>query len=148
MSAYPYYFPNYYQPPMQDNLAQLRNQQLPQTPPVHNNSGLIWVQGETGAKSYLVAPNNTVTLWDSESPTIYIKSADINGMPSMRVLDFTERTANVPKIPVEHTCKCGDKFVLKEDFDALQAKFEGLAAKLEDMKPKATSKSKKDEVEE
>ena len=52
---------------------------------------IIWVQGEAGAKSYLVAPNNTVQLWDSENQVIYLKSADASGMPSMKVLDYTIR---------------------------------------------------------
>lgn len=55
------------------------------------NQGIIWVQGEAGAKSYLVAPNNTVQLWDSEEQVIYLKSADASGMPSMKVLDYTIR---------------------------------------------------------
>ena len=55
------------------------------------NNGIIWVQGEAGAKSYLVAPNNTVQLWDSESQTIYLKSADASGMPTMKILDYTIR---------------------------------------------------------
>lgn len=55
------------------------------------SSGVIWVQGEAGAKSYLVAPNNTVYLWDSESQTIYVKSADASGMPSIKVLDYKVR---------------------------------------------------------
>ena len=29
-------------------------------------NGIIWVQGEAAAKSYLVAPGSTVQLWDSE----------------------------------------------------------------------------------
>jgi hypothetical protein len=49
------------------------------------------VQGEAGAKSYLVAPNSTVTLWDSEAQSIYLKSADAAGMPSIKVLDYTIR---------------------------------------------------------
>lgn len=58
---------------------------------IQNQGSIIWVQGEAGAKSYLVAPNNTVQLWDSESQTIYLKSADASGMPSMKVLDYTIR---------------------------------------------------------
>lgn len=61
-----------------------------------NNSNLIWVQGEAGAKSYLVAPNQTVQLWDSEAQTIYLKSADASGMPSMKILDYTIREAAQP----------------------------------------------------
>lgn len=134
--------------PIAENTRNQTNLQTPVQTPSQTNNGLLWVQGEAGAKAYLVAPNNTVTLWDSESPTIYIKSADINGMPSMRVLDFTERTTNAPKIPTEHICKCGDKFVSKEEFNALQAKFDDLADKFEEVKTKTTSKTKKVEVEE
>lgn len=60
-------------------------------PTQNQQNGIIWVQGEAGAKSYLVAPNNTVQLWDSESQTIYLKSADASGMPSMKVLDYSIR---------------------------------------------------------
>lgn len=51
----------------------------------------IWVKGEAGAGSYLVAPNCSAILWDSENPVIYIKSADANGIPSMEILDYTKR---------------------------------------------------------
>ena len=54
-------------------------------------SGVIWVQGEAAAKSYLVAPGSTVALWDSEEKVIYLKSADVSGMPSMKILDYTIR---------------------------------------------------------
>lgn len=60
--------------------------------PQQSSSGITWVQGEAGAKSYLVAPNSTVTLWDSESQTIYLKSADPSGLPSMKILDYTIRS--------------------------------------------------------
>lgn len=80
--AYNYNFPvgyqNYYPQYQPQNTQQ-------------NNSGLIWVQGEAGAKSFLLAPGNTVALWDSEAQVIYLKSADASGMPSMRILDYTIR---------------------------------------------------------
>lgn len=84
-----YYQPQQYYQNQQYNQNQQQynqNQQYNQT-----NSGIIWVQGESGAKSYLVAPNCTVQLWDSESQTIYIKSADASGMPSIKILDYTIR---------------------------------------------------------
>ena len=74
---------------------QMRQQFQPAPAP---QQGMIWVQGETGAKSYMVASGNTVPLWDSENQTIYIKSVDASGIPSMRVLDYTERAAT-PKAP-------------------------------------------------
>lgn len=162
--AYNYYGNPYYQQPnyygnngaSPDVLNQMKSQyqlQMPQPPqmpniapisPIHNQTNdIIWVQGEAGAKAYLIAPNNTVTLWDSESPTIYLKTADANGVPSMRVLDFTERTANAPKTPVDHTCKCGDKFVPKDDFNALQAKFDGIESKFAELEEKYNTLSAK-----
>ena len=74
-------FPATYQPVYQVPQPQTQNQQ----------SSIIWVSGEAGANAYMVAPNNTVQLWDSESQTIYLKSADASGMPSFKVLDYTVR---------------------------------------------------------
>ena len=62
------------------------------TPTPQMSNDMIWVQGLAGAKAYLVAPNTTVTLWDSESETIYLKSCDSNGMPSMKILDIKDAT--------------------------------------------------------
>ena len=47
---------------------------------------VAYTQGEVGARSYLVAPNNTVVLLDSDtidtdSPVIYIKSTGVDGKP-------------------------------------------------------------------
>lgn len=81
-----------------------QNQQMqPQQmqPQQQNNSPMIWVQGETGAKSYLLAPNTTLPLWDSERKTIYLKSADASGMPSMKTLDYTIREEEQPKNTLE-----------------------------------------------
>ena len=58
-------------------------------------SGLNWIQGEQAAKSYLVAPNSSVVLFDSEAQVIYIKSADASGMPSMKILDYNIRQTGV-----------------------------------------------------
>ena len=149
--AYPYYANPYYQQPnfypnstpAPDMLNQFKSyqqpiQQVPQMQPTTQNANndIIWVQGEAGAKAYLVAPNNTVTLWDSESQTIYLKTADMNGVPSMKILDFTERTETPPKTHAEHACQCGSKFILKEDFNALQSDFDGLSARFEELEEK------------
>ena len=80
-------FPATYQPIYPVQGPQFSTQQPQQ------NNGIIWVQGEAGAKSYMVAPNSTVTLWDSENQTIYLKTADASGMPSIKTLDYTIREA-------------------------------------------------------
>ena len=76
-----------------------------------NNNGVIWVQGEAGAKSYLVAPNTTVQLWDSENPVIYLKSADASGMPTMRIIDYTFRDA-----PKQTTTE----YITREEFEEFE----------------------------
>lgn len=78
--AYNNGFPMTYQP-------YVPQYQVPQNQ-VQNN-GLIWVQGEQAAKSYLTAPNTTVPLWDSESQRIYLKSTDASGMPSIKILEYS-----------------------------------------------------------
>lgn len=80
------------------------------------SSGIIWVQGEAGAKSYLVAPNTTVQLWDSEAQVIYLKSADASGMPSMKIIDYTIRDVNQNHIPQSNQ----QSYVTTAEFDAFK----------------------------
>ena len=132
-----------YQQPMQmqQPMAQM---QMP-TP----TNDMIWVLSEGEAQSYPVAPNNSVILWDKNSDVVYIKSVNAQNVPSFRVLDYKERTAdNAPKTPTEHKCTCGDKFVLKKDFKALQSEFEALREELDELKAKPKAKTVKKAVEE
>lgn len=122
--ASPYYNP--YQPYYQQ-YQQMSPTQMPGT---SQTNGIIWVQGEAGAKSYMVAPNNTVQLWDSESQTIYLKSADASGMPSMRILDYTIRQNNPQAPPISQQEQKMD-YPTREEFNALQSLVEGLKSKLE-----------------
>ena len=110
--GYQQYYPQYY--PQQGTAPQ-----VPQAQPA--NSGIIWIQGEAAAKSYLVAPGTTVALWDSESQTIYLKTADASGMPSMRVLDYTIRGAAPAHNPVS-----GAEYATKADLEDLRKQIEEL----------------------
>lgn len=60
------FYPNY-------NFQNYQQQNMTNAP---QPTGPIWVQGESGAKSYMVAPGNTVVLFDSEKETFYIKTTD------------------------------------------------------------------------
>ena len=115
--AYPYYpySPNYFQTPAPDQLAQLRQNFQPQTP------AIVWVQNEAEAMNYLVAPNSAVTLWDSNSPVVYLKQTDASGKPSMKTYDLVERTQK----PVQQSVE----YATKEELNALAAKIESLTAK-------------------
>ena len=128
---YPYYGT---QPPMPDNLAQLRmnanqmqNPVMSQAMPsqAQTTNSLIWVQGEAGAKSYLVAPNATVMLMDSEGERFYLKSADASGMPlPLRVFDYKERQ-NAPtgdfKAPTSDFSELDGKYITREEFERRMA---------------------------
>ena len=127
---YGFYPQNYYgnAGAVPDMLNQFKTPYQTNSAPTQNNNDMIWVQGESGAKAYLVAPNTTVTLWDSENPIIYLKTANNTGVPSMRILDYTERTSE-PK-EAQHNCKCAKEFAPIEDFKKLENKLEELTQKV------------------
>ena len=137
------YFSNGAMPDML-NQQKMQYQQMPtQQPMAMHNDPMLWVLGQTEAESYPVAPNNTVTLWDKNQPTIYIKSANAQGVPSIRVLDFTERSTSAPKTPEKHDCKCGDKFATKEQLTALEGKISEVMAIVDGLTAKSTKKATK-----
>lgn len=91
------------------------------------SNGIIWVSGEAGAKAYMVAPNTTAQLWDSENQIIYLKSADASGMPSMRILDYTIRDAQRPQNSV---LEQKQDYPTREEFDALKRQIEAMRSEL------------------
>ena len=120
--AYNNIFPMGYQP------AYYQQQYQPQQASItQQNNGIIWVQGEAGAKSYLVAPNSTVQLWDSEKQTIYLKSADASGMPSMKTLDYTIRDMAPTYAPVSSQTT-DPNYATKADLKTLYGRLEALEA--------------------
>lgn len=158
---YGYGYPHYQNGAVPDMLGQYKGQyqqmpmmqqpiqQMPTTAQPTSTNDMIWVLSEGEAQSYPVAPNNSVILWDKNSDVVYIKSVNAQNVPSFRVLDYKERTAdNAPKTATEHKCTCGDKFVLKKEFQALQGEFEALRGELEELKAKPKVKTAKKAAEE
>ena len=113
-NGYPVSYPQMYYP-----------QQYQQQQQSSQNTGITWVQGKEGAKSYLVAPNTTVQLWDSEEQCIYLKSADASGMPSMKVLDYTIRDDSRPAQTV-----IGTEYATKAELDDLRKSIAELRASM------------------
>lgn len=143
-----------YQPyPYQDQLSQLRNanpmtnpmqgfqqpipaQPVPMQPPRQDPNGLIWVQGEAGAKSWFVNPGATVLLMDSEAMRFYLKSADMNGVPAMRTFEYNEVGAQKPQEAAQPT-----NFVTVDEFNGFR---DDVLKKLEDLaEPVEVSVSRK-----
>ena len=148
---YPTYFPTNYQPVQ------------PQQPynPVANQSGIIWVSGDQEASLYPLAPNNAVALWARDGKTIYLKSADATGKPSIKIYDLVERTETASdgaadadsKLPAYATkdelkavvdaVRGIDSFVssIKSDVDKMSGDLYGIAGK------KKAAKKKEDDDE-
>lgn len=134
-----------YQSPYQDRLAQLQSQyqqtlppgmqqamQAPTQQPAQQQSGqnFLWVQGESGAKAWMVAPGTTVLLMDAEGSRFYLKSCDNAGMPSMRTFEFKEVLANAPQGSQMAQNDLDDKYVTREEYTALQRQYSEIIARL------------------
>ena len=138
------YYPQYGQAPqyqqgyqlpnngaMPDQLAQWRGAaqapQMPQQPAGGWQNTFAWVQGEAGAKSFLVAPGVRAFLMDTEADVFYIKTADASGIPlPLRYFDYTERTndayAAAAQPAVQPTPQIDlSGYITREEFDAFRA---------------------------
>lgn len=134
MPAYNNYFPMNYQPMQYAPQPQF-------TPPVvqqpQNSTGIIWVQGEAGAKAYPVAPGNSILLMDSENTCFYIKTTDSSGVPQpIRKFNYVEEGATKQKKEEPKQPEIDlSNFVTK---DELEERFAGLT--LSKPAPKQTKK--------
>ena len=90
----------YYRPNMYPTYTTSTSTNYQQNQSVNNSSNITWVQGEAGAKAFIVPNGASMALFDSENQVIYIKSVDSSGKPSLTILDYVERDAQTdePKI--------------------------------------------------
>ena len=134
-NPYGYSANNPYNPwPQQQPQLYSYDQRMQQSQQPRRSTGMTWVQGEVGAKSFMPEPNTTVPLFDSEQQTIYFKSVDSSGMPSMRVADYVFRDQNnnnnygVNKVVDSQAHEVQQpEYVTKEDFNALAGQINNLA---------------------
>ena len=97
----PFYRPGYFNPIQPPTMPITADNQNPFAQPYQApmqaqsmampspNNDMIFVLGQNEAESYPVAPNSTVTMWDKNQKTFYIKTANAQGVPSMQIYDFT-----------------------------------------------------------
>ena len=125
--------PNYQMPVNYQQQYPQVQQTVSNTPITQNNrsSGIIWVQGEAGAKAYPVAPGNSVLLMDSESDVFYIKSTDISGIPApLRMFNYTEIVQTQPQEQHTETSQIDtSQFVTRSELDELRDMIENLKPK-------------------
>lgn len=144
MAYYGYQPYQMYQPPMADQLMQLRQNQyqpnMQQAPQQQPSPSIVWVQNEMEAANYLVAPNSAVTLWDSNSPVVYLKQADASGKPSMKIYDLVERTQR----PVQPPKTPAIEYAPLSRLEALEARLNELTAVKESSKSAKRTTTKED----
>lgn len=134
-----YQAPQYQAPAVQPQFQQ--QYQAPQQAQQTNGGvSIVQIQGEASAKSYLVAPNTTVQLWDVENGVIYIKSADGSGMPSMKVLDYKVRGEAIPQ-----QAATAPEYATKGELTALEEKIKELKAEISRKKTARPVKEDDDE---
>lgn len=126
----------------------VQQQALQQPAPQQNSNGLIWVTGEVGAKSYLVAPNTSILLMDSEGDRFYLKTTDSAGMPTLRTFEYREVLQNQPQAHREAQKSLDEQFVTREEYSELRGKYEEILARIEDMQKPKTTKKKEVTVDE
>ena len=113
IAPYSYYPPSYggYNPYQQTMPQYQQNAQQ------SSGNGIQWVQGEAGAKAFSVGAGQSMLLMDSEGSTFYIKTCDASGMPSLRIFDYTERTAQNARTVPQSTPIDTSLFVTRAELD-------------------------------
>lgn len=163
MAAYNYYGQNYatpylnypagYQPPMMQ--PQVQPQMSPAQMPSQQQNSIIWVSGLAEAQTFPTAPNSAVVLWEQSGKTIFVKSADATGKPSIRIYDLVERTETASAGQEKPAVKTPD-YATKEDVAAIAGAVKGILSDLDSVKSdlyglsgkRKTAKKTEAEVEE
>lgn len=134
-NPYPSYQPVYQQPMMQpqqmQNVPQVQSAQ--NYSPVISQSGIIWISGLQEAQMYPIAPNNAVALWQKDGKTIYLKSADATGRPSLVIYDLVERKETASESSSEQNDKVSI-YATKDDLEVVVGAIKSISGDIETMK--------------
>ena len=118
-AQYPYNYTQYQQPQPQMQMQQPQTQYIP----------LTFVSGIEGAKAFIVAPNQTVYLRDSDTETLFIKTADAQGRYTLKTYNLTPTDGTVKPSNIE--------FATIEALNAVKHDFEERLNKLSNELEKA-----------
>ena len=155
--AYPSYPANSYQQQYsqamaqpQYNMPQGNTSYAAQQQPV----GIVWVDGEIGAKAYQLPPNWPVNapmpLWDTNDTIIYLKSTNQMGMPNpIQKVRYTMEEAHrmAPAMSGQAALPAGDaqpapdmsEYVKKDDLERMKEELKAAMTEAKGVKPNAKS---------
>ena len=135
--AYGSYYPQTYYPNYYGNQMAHIQPQVAQNQQQSASTNMIWCQGENAAKSYPVAPGQTVQLMDSEAEGVmYIKSVDPSGMPlPLRTFRYSEEKSqnNEPKKSGEVVGS--EEYVSKSEFNNYKEDMRRILKKIRNAPP-------------
>ena len=148
--AFNNYFPTNYQPYQYPQQYQYQNfQQMPQQPQQIQNGGFISVHNIQEAINYPVAPGNSVTFKDENSPYIYVKTKGFSQLEEPIFKKFrlieendTQQQENTTTV-TEQTVNYAD-FAKQADVTALWSEIEMLKKQIADMTVKPDRAKKKE----
>ena len=103
----------YFNPYQQYPYTQPTQQQTPMT----NYLKLTFINGIEGAKAFIVAPNQTIYLKDSDSNILYEKKADAQGRYTLTAFELKPVEINTPTAPVK------TEYATTSDLNALKSFF-------------------------
>lgn len=123
------YLPATYQPSWNyGGMSQQVYPQYQQSMPAQqtqNSPGLIWVDGEVGAKAYQLPQNwpanQPIALWDTNDTVIYLKSINPMGMPNpLQKACYKLEGMNSGEKVSGHAEPDMSEYVRKEDLDKMK----------------------------
>jgi len=89
----------------------------PYQPRQNYNNQYAYVNGIEGAKAYLMNPNQTILLMDSNQPIFYLKTSNGLGQATIRIFEFKEVLQNKSN---------NQGYALKSDLEAIVSRLEAL----------------------
>lgn len=176
-NLYGAYQPGYYQPPVPDQLAQLRGAQMPGQPlqnpqqfpgnQMLQNSqqvaqpmqqlqqiqqpamtGPFYVSGEAGAKGYLVTAGQTVMLIDADPDANTFWLKSADASGMPSMRTFDYTERITAQKPAQATINPSAEYVTKADLDRLAARADELEQELETLKARKCACAKKAAIKE
>ena len=157
------YYPNYYQPmypQIQPTYQQQPQMQAPQTQPVQQpqiqNGGFISVRSEQEARSYPIAPGNSVTFKDENMPYVYVKTMGFSQLdrPVFEKYRLVKEEEYQPQQVAQSAPTSAEKteqannidYALKSDLRALWGEIEALKKQMPKSQEEIKNKIEKTEV--
>lgn len=132
----PYIQPTYFGTPAPVMPQQQSFAPMPQQP-APMSSNVIGVDGEIGAKAYMVPNGSTgpIALWDTNDNVIYLRTFNAAGMPNpLRKLRYTEEELT-PQLPAGQSGSPApvdsSMFATKDDLEALRQEIRNMRTNTE-----------------